>query len=104
MIVPSGRRQNDRNREVIPNPRPIQRLCIISGENMRGMCRMCPCPPLAMLPSTKGGKWGTPVLGIARGQHHTSTRRSNRGRGGSGNSGRKSGQGGNCSANLTGGQ
>ena len=37
VILPRGWRWNERNREVIPNPCPIQRLRILSGENTRGM-------------------------------------------------------------------
>ena len=36
--MPRGRRQNECNGEVIPNPCPIQRLRILSGESTRGMC------------------------------------------------------------------
>ena len=45
-IVPRGRRRNDCDREVIPNPCPIQRLHILSGENMRGMCQDVALPTL----------------------------------------------------------
>ena len=37
VIVPIGRRWNDCGREVTPNPRPIQRLHILSVENIQGM-------------------------------------------------------------------
>ena len=37
VIVPRGRRRNERNGEVIPNPCPTQRIYILSGENTRGM-------------------------------------------------------------------
>ena len=50
MIVPKGRRQNDRDREVIPNPRPIQQLRIFSGQNTRGMCRDVDLPTLGGVP------------------------------------------------------
>ena len=46
VIVPRGRCWNDRNREVIPNPCPIQCLHILSGENMWGMCRDAALPTL----------------------------------------------------------
>ena len=46
MIIPRGRRRNYRDGEVVPNPRPIQRLRIFSGENMRGMCRDVALPTL----------------------------------------------------------
>ena len=46
MIVRRGRRRNDCNKEVIPNPRPIKRLCILSGENMQGMRRDVALPIL----------------------------------------------------------
>ena len=46
VIVPRGRRRNDCDRKVIPNPCIIQRLCIISEENMRGMCRDVAFPTL----------------------------------------------------------
>ena len=41
-----GRHRNDRNGEVIPNNHPIQRICILSGENTRGMCRDVALPTL----------------------------------------------------------
>ena len=46
VIVPWGRHQNDRNGEFIPNPRPIQRLCILNAENTRRMCRDVALPTL----------------------------------------------------------
>ena len=47
VIVPRGRIQNDCDGEVIPNPRPIQRLRILSGENTWGMCRDVTLPTLS---------------------------------------------------------
>ena len=46
MVVPRGQLQNDREGEVFPNPYPIQRLRIHSGENMLGMFRDVSLPTL----------------------------------------------------------
>ena len=46
MIAPRGRRQNDRNREVIPKPLAIQLLRILNGGNMPGMFRDVALPTL----------------------------------------------------------
>ena len=46
MILPIGRRRNDRNGEIIPNPFPIKRLRILSGGNMRGIFRDVALPTL----------------------------------------------------------
>ena len=45
MIVPRGRLYNDRDGEVIPNPHPIQRLRILSGETRKGCAGTWPYPP-----------------------------------------------------------
>ena len=45
------------------------------GITRRGCAGMWPYPPSAVLPSAKGGTWGTPVLGIARRRNHISTPR-----------------------------
>ena len=45
-IAPRRQRQNDRDGDVISNPRPFQRLHILSGENRRGMRRDVALPTL----------------------------------------------------------
>ena len=45
-ILPRGRRRNEGTGEVIPNPRPIQCLRILSGENTREICRYVDLPTL----------------------------------------------------------
>ena len=47
MIIPRGRHKNDRNREVIPNPRRIQRPGILSWENTRCVCWVVAFPTLS---------------------------------------------------------
>ena len=75
MIVPRGRRRNDCNNEVITNPRPIERLCIVSGVNTRGVYRAVALPNLGGFAFYKRWHMGYTCFGIACGRTHTSTLR-----------------------------
>ena len=46
LVAPRGRRRKDRSGEAIANPRPIQRLRLLPGENTRGICRDLALPTL----------------------------------------------------------
>ena len=46
LVAPRGRCRKDRSREAIVNPRPIQRLRLLPGENTQGMCREVALPTL----------------------------------------------------------
>ena len=46
LVAPRGRRREDRSGESIANPRPIQSLCLLPGENTRGMYREVALPTL----------------------------------------------------------
>ena len=46
MVAPWGRRCEDRSGEAIANPRPIQNLRLLPGENTRGMCMEVSLPTL----------------------------------------------------------
>ena len=63
MIEPRGRRRNDCNREAIPNPCPIQRLRILSGENTRGVCRDVALPTLGSVAFCKRWHMGKTNFG-----------------------------------------
>ena len=104
-IVPRGRRRNNRDGEIIPNPRPIQRLCILGGENKQGMCWDVELPTLGGVDFCKRWHMGYTCFGdFLRAASHLHPAGGYRGRGGSGNGGRTSGQGGDDSTNLTSGK
>ena len=73
VIVPRGWRRNDRDGEVIPNPRPIQHLWILIGENTRGVCRDVALPTLAGVAFCKRWHMGYTCFGDcpqAASHHH----------------------------------
>ena len=45
-MAPRERRREDRSKEAIANPRPIQCLRLLPGENTRGVCREVALPTL----------------------------------------------------------
>ena len=45
-MAPIGRRREERGRQTVSNPRPIQRLHLLPGENTRGICREVALPTL----------------------------------------------------------
>ena len=46
LAAPRARRREDRSKATIANPRPIHRLCLLPGENTRGICREIAFPTL----------------------------------------------------------
>ena len=45
-MAPRRRRREERGGQVVSNPRPIQRLSLLPGENTRGICREVALPTL----------------------------------------------------------
>ena len=45
-VAPRGRRREERGGQAVSNPRPIQRLRLLPGENTWGICREVALPTL----------------------------------------------------------
>ena len=48
-MAPRGRRREERGGQVVSNPRPIQSLRLLPGENTRGICREVALPTLGVV-------------------------------------------------------
>ena len=73
VILLRGGRRNDHNVKVILNPRPIQRLWILIGENTRGVCLDVALPTLGGIAFCKRWHIGYTCFGIfprAASHHH----------------------------------
>ena len=67
-MEPRGRRRKERGGQAVSNPRPIQSLHLLPGENTRGICREVALPTLGGVDFFKRWHlwvlWGFPAGGF----------------------------------------